>query len=516
MHLRPLSAILLCLLFACQSKPNYHELPKKIQGLKTMVLVQGGFFNQGNTQGTPSEKPVRTVAVGDFYIDQTPITYKDYKLYAEHGKVHNAQWYDENYHQRNLPVTGITWHQAADFCNWRSELEGLQPVYKITKNYDDYGYPIFVRNDSADGYRLPTEAEFEYAAACGETQQVFPWGEKFEHKFANFDIEKHNAKGKWRRLAPVDSLYCNAWGLYGMSGNQWHWCDDWFDADAYSQEIDLQNPVYQQVSNVKALRGGSWGSPSDVFLTIYKRSYTAAGNYNFDIGFRCVRQVKTTKISPTNPVKPLQQLKHQYYREEMYCKPRKFFKGNLYSEEFVAILGQYLADYYPNCLYFHLQVDKQPVITPRQMAAQIVNICKQYQIHPLLLTGIFAAESGFGSCSVPRWYNNPLAYHWQNKLIEQGEPQYNAPIGIRNEKFATLSDAFHAFCKGIRKSFYIPVAKQNLTAFHKLYVGYDAHAWMLPISRLYRDLLGMKIDANYPQTEVGKHIYLDWEEFKSN
>jgi sulfatase modifying factor 1 len=509
-----ISLLFCCLLVACQPKISKNEIPKKIQGLKTMQLISGGFFRQGSEKGTAAEKPVRTVAVTDFYIDATPVTYQDYKLYAELGKVHNAQWYDENYHQHNLPVTGITWHQAADFCNWRSEIEGLQPVYQITNQHDDYGYPIFVRNELADGYRLPTEAEFEYAAACGETQQVFPWGEKFEHKFANFDIEKRSSKGKWRRLAPVDSLYCNAWGLFGMSGNQWHWCDDWFGADAYSQTSNLQNPTFDLPNGLKAIRGGSWGSPSDVFLTVYKRSYTAAGNYNFDIGFRCVRQVKTTSIAATLPLKKPEQILHKYYREENYFKTRKFFEGNVYSEKFIATLGQYLADYYPNCLYFHLQVDKQAVITPRKMAELIIKVSKQYQIHPLLLTGIFAAESGFGSCSVPRWYNNPLAYHWQNKLISKGEPEYHAPIGKKNEKFATLQDAFHAFCKGIRKSFYLPVARQNLAAFHKLYVGYDAHAWMLPISRIYRDLLGVKITANYPETEVGKLIYLDWEKFK--
>ncbi len=504
---------LLLFLVACQRKPNYQQLPKKIEGLKTMVLVQGGFFKQGNENGTPAEKPVRTVAVQDFYVDATPVTYQDYKLYAEHGKVHNAQWYDENYHKRNLPVTGITWHQAADFCNWRSEIEGLQPVYKLTDEKDSYGYPIFVRNDSADGFRLPTEAEFEYAAACGETQEVFPWGEKFEHRFANFDIEKRSSKGKWRRLAPVDSLYCNSWGLYGMSGNQWHWCDDWFDAEAYSKNTNLQNPVCKEANGIKSIRGGSWGSPSDAFLTVYKRSYTAAGNYNFDIGFRCVRQVKTMQIKEKTTIKKPHEINHVYYREEKYFRPQKYFRGNLYSNEFVSLLGQYLADYYPNCLYFHVQVDKQPPLTPRQLAALIVKVCQQYQIHPLLLTGIFAAESGFGSCSVPRWYNNPLAYHWQNKLIANGEPEYNAPIGLKNEKFATLQDVFHSFCKGIRKKFYIPVAKKDLTAFHQLYVGYDAHAWMLPISRIYRDLLGIRIDAKYPQTNVGRLIYLDWEQF---
>ena len=505
-----LRLFLLIFCLACAKKQPTN--PKMIFGLKQMVFIRGGFFKQGNEKGTPAEKPVRTVALDNFYIDATPVTYQDFELYIKAGGEKNAQWYDENYHKNDLPLTGLTWHQAADFCNWRSKMEGLTPIYEITNRYDEYGYPVFIRNDTANGYRLPTEAEFEYAASCGEAQEIYPWGEKFSHEFANFDIEKSNSKGKWRRLAPVHELHQNLWGLYGMSGNQWHWCDDWFDVNEYAKNTNAYNPKGAENGTVKSLRGGSWGSNTDVFLTVYKRSYTSAGNYNFDIGFRCIRQAKSELKDSVIRLKKWQEVQHDFYKEDKLHKISGF-KGNVYSAEFVSILGKYIADYYPNSLYFHQKVDKQPIITPRQMAELIVEVTQYYQIHPLILTGIFAAESGFGSCSVPRWYNNPLAYHWQNKLIANGEPEYHAVIGMKNEKFATLKDNFHAFCKGIRKPFYIIPARKNLEAFHKLYVGYDAHSWMLPISRVYRDLLGVKLDANTPENHVGKLIYLDWESF---
>jgi sulfatase modifying factor 1 len=521
----------ICFLAGCVTS-NQNEQAKTFVGLKEMMFIKGGFFKQGNAAGTPAEKPVRTVALDDFYMDITPITYKDFKDYALLGGEKNAQWYDENYHKDDLPLTGLTWHQAADFCNWRSKIEGFEPVYELTQQYDSYGYPIFVRNLQANGYRLPTEAEFEYAASCGETQKVFPWGKEFSHTLANFDIERKQSKGKWRRLAPVRELHKNAWGLFGMSGNQWHWCDDWFDADEYSKNPTPYNPQGGKIGIVKSLRGGSWGSHSPVFLTVYKRSYTAAGGYNFDIGFRCVRPAKTAiKTSQLNPkitqnptitqkpenenkitLKNTHEIQHNFYKEEKYHQIQHF-KGDIYSAEFTLRLGRFIADYYPNSLYFYQKIDKQPIITPQEMAELIVEVTKQHNIHPLILTGIFAAESGFGSCSVPRWYNNPLAFHWQNKLIANGEPEYNAQIGLKNEKFATLRDNFTAFCQGIRKRFYIVPARKDLEAFHKLYVGYDAHAWMLPISKLYRDVLGIKIDAKNPKTEVGKLIYTDWEEF---
>jgi hypothetical protein len=297
-----------------------------------------------------------------------------------------------------------------------------------------------------------------------------------------------------------------------MSGNQWQWCDDWFDAEEYSKNSKPHNPKGAKRGTVKSLRGGSWGSNADIFLTVYKRSYSSAGNYNFDIGFRCVRPIKEILQDSIIVLKKPKEITHKFYLDNEYHQT-KIFKGSIYGEEFIALLGKYIADSYPNCLYFHQKVDKQPIITPREMAELIVSVTKEYQIHPLILTGIFASESGFGSCSVPRWYNNPLAYHWQNKLIISGEPEYNAEIGIKNEKFATLRDNFHAFCKGIRKRFYVIPARQNLAAFHKLYVGYDAHSWMLPLSRLYRDLLGIELNSNTPQINVGKLIYLDWEEF---
>lgn len=514
MSFRYITIFLFLFIFISCNSPKLSEKSAKFQGLKDMVLITGGFFRQGNDNGTAAEKPTRLVAVNDFYMDITPITYKDFKLYVKASGEKNAQWYDENYHQEDLPLTGITWHQAADFCNWRSKLEGFEPVYEISTQVDEYGYPVFIRNDKANGYRLPTEAEFEYAASCGETQKIFPWGNTFDHKFANFDIEKTVSQGKWRRLAPVRDLHQNIWGLYGMSGNQWHWCDDWFDADEYAKNPTANNPKGAAIGTVKSIRGGSWGSNASIFLTVYKRSYTAAGGYNFDIGFRCVRPIhaESPAIAAIN-LKNVATIQHDFYREEKYHRIKPF-KGNVYSKEFTAMLGKYIADYYPNCLYFYQQVDKQPVITPQQMAELIVEVTKQYQIHPLILTGIFASESGFGSCSVPRWYNNPLAFHWQNKLIANGEPEYQAEIGVKNEKFATLRDNFESFCRGIRKKFYIVPARKNLEAFHKLYVGYDAHAWMLPISRLYRDLLGVKLDAQTPSTDVGKLIYTDWEQFE--
>ncbi len=505
-HLLLLSFVFL---FACKTSiDTENRLPAQLQGLKKMQLISGGFFRRGSEQGAAAEKPVQTIALNSFYIDITPITYREYEQYVKAGGSINADWADNNYHRLDMPVTGLTWFQAVDFCNWRSSLEGLQAAYRLTTTYDDYGYPIWEVVPEADGYRLPTEAEFEYVAGCGETQQTFPWGEEFDGQYANFDIERKSSVGnKWRRLAPITELHQNKWGVAGMSGNHWHWCEDWFDTNYYA-ESPKENPKGAAIGTGKAIRGGSWGSPSPEFLKIYKRSYAAPSNHNFDIGFRCVKPiVKNNHLLTKNPQK------HQFYRTELYCKPKKF-EGNVYSEEFVGLLGKYIADYYPNCLYFYCQVDKQEVLTPHSLAKLIVEITKEYNIHPLMLTGIFAAESGFASCSVPRWYNNPLAFHWQNKLIANGEPEYNAPIGLKNEKFATLRDNFRAFCKGIRKRFYIPSARGSLADFHRLYVGYDDDSWMLPVCRTYRDVLGVQISAKTPTKNIGRYIYTDWEEFQ--
>jgi hypothetical protein len=161
-----------------------------------------------------------------------------------------------------------------------------------------------------------------------------------------------------------------------------------------------------------------------------------------------------------------------------------------------------------------MKVDEQQVLTPYQLADILVESCKKNNINPLFLTAIMISESGFGTVSFPRWYNSPMAFHWQNKLMVNGLPVYESMPGKRNRKYKTLNDGFNAFCKGIRRELYYKAAKKNLDAFHLIYVGYRADEWMNTLARVYRDVAGVRFEATVPATDAGKYIYADWSTLK--
>ncbi|MEM6298165.1 MAG: SUMF1/EgtB/PvdO family nonheme iron enzyme [Bacteroidota bacterium] len=461
-------------------------------------LIPAGAFMMGDSEAEPNAQFVHRVELDAFLMDATPVTYKDFRRYVEAGGRKNAYWDYETYHQDNQPVTGISWYRVIDYCNWRSAQEGFKPAYYRTDQKDEWGYPIWKRDITANGYRLPTEAEFEYAARGGLEDKKFPWGDKFDPFKANHDNERGFRFGKWR-LAQVTQQYQNPYGLYGMSGNVWEWCDDWYASGYYEQPDNNDNPTGASSGATKVLRGGSWGSINPDQLAVYARSYSTPANYNYDIGFRCVRSVSTDnevgEIKPhvfrSNP-KPIH---HEPIRD-------------LYGGEMRQRLTKFIAQNYPNCLYLHESVDEQPKLTPQQLADLLVDVTEEHGIHPLFLTGIITAESGFASCSFPRWFNSPMAYEWQNRLMDAGIPEYNAPLAKKNRKYRDLREGFTAFCEGLqRKPWYKEVAQKDLYAFHKLYVGYEAEEWMRTLTRVYREVGGVRLEAHYPSQNVGAFIF---------
>jgi formylglycine-generating enzyme required for sulfatase activity len=468
------------------------ELPKFIYGVKKMVLVPGGTFSMGSIGDENSnffdERPAHLVAVDSFYMDETPVTYEDFKKYIKAGGEKPKYWEYETYNQPDNPVTGINWYHAMDYCNWRSAIEGLSPEF---------------------GYRLPTEAEFEYAGRGGLERKNFPWGDEFNPSLANFDDEKGIMKGDWWRLAKVKDTPPNNYGLYGMSGNVWQWTNDWYDENYY-RKSPKDNPIGPETGRTKVLRGGSWGSISSDYLRVAKRSYTTPSNYNYDIGFRCVRSAKGIILE--NP-KIDEKTPYQFYQYKTASENKPL--ENVYGEEFLNRLSQFIADNYPNSIYFQTKIDEQDVITPKQMAQLIVDTTKENNIHPLFLTGIMIAESGFGSVSFPRWYNNPMAYHWQNGLMKNGLPTYEANPS-RNRKYKDLKSGFLEFGKGIRRDIYINAAKKDLDTFHLLYVGYRADEWMYTIARVYEEVLGIQLGPHFPAKNIGQYIFMDWENLNSS
>ncbi|MCE3296053.1 MAG: hypothetical protein K0R65_1767 [Crocinitomicaceae bacterium] len=457
----------------------------------SLLLAFTGFSQQND-----GLKPLRLVhfrdsAQADIWMDETPVTYTDFEIYVRAGGMKNAYWYYDSYHKPDQPVTGVSWHHAVDYCNWRSVCEGLETAYEITAETDYWGYPVYRLKPGVSGYRLPLSSEFTYAALAGKMGNSYPWGKVFNEALTNMDSDRGHQQTEWWRLAPVKSQYKNEFGLYNICGNNWHWCSDW-----------------NRANRTMRLRGGSWGAIDSVYLSSAYGSQCSPGSYNYDIGFRCVRPVNG---SPAE-IKRDTLAAYAFYKG--YVSLQKTALSDFYGEDFKWRLTAFLADNFPDCINFRMKVDEQEIIGPQEMAELMINVCRRNNVNPLFLASIMISESGFGTVSFPRWFNNPMAYHWQNKLMVKGLPVYEAMPGKRNRKYKNLEAGFEAFCKGIRRDLYYKAAKTNLDAFHLIYVGYRADEWMLTLSRVYHDVAGVRFEPQFPQKDAGKFIYADWSALK--
>jgi hypothetical protein len=434
-------------------------------------------------------------------MDETPVNYADFEKYVGDGGTESRYWDYSSYHISEQPVTGISWYHAVNYCNWRSHQEGLLPAYEARDSLDAWGLQVWVFKPDANGYRLPTEAEWEYAARGGLQHKDFPWGDAFEDGGANYDTDRGHKKSQWWRLAPVKSQRINDYGLYGMAGNVWEWCTDIYQPEAYTQMDDCM-PVQQNGGPARVVRGGGWGSPSPEFLKVYRRSYAAPGNYNYAIGFRCVRPVASAGEPPRSTF-------NFYQYPERPIAPASIDTMDFYSPAFTRRLGQYFHDNFPQSLFFLQDVDEQPRTTPDALARLIVEECKKAKINPLFVTAIMISESGFGTVSFPRWWNNPMAYHWQNRLMARGLPTYNADKN-HNRKYRNLREAIRNYAR-IRRDIYYQRAKKDLYSFHLLYVGYEAEEWMYTVGKVFREVANLHISPTEPSQDVGKFIYSDWK-----
>jgi len=235
-----------------------------------MILLPGGTFTMGDENGEVDEVP-HEVTVSPFYVDKYEITQEEYeRVMGENpSKVKG----------RRNPVEQVRWSDAARYCNARSKSEGLDPAYDL-KNW--------TCRFEADGYRLPTEAEWEYAARGG-TGTSYSFG-KADAKLVQHGWFKTNAAGKPH---PVGQRRPNPWGLCDMHGNVWEWCNDFYGVDYYEQS-PAKDPKGPDAGEKKVLRGGCWSSMPDACRSAYRYNeapaYTDAC-FGYDIyGFRCVKR----------------------------------------------------------------------------------------------------------------------------------------------------------------------------------------------------------------------------------
>ena len=266
------------------TKPTINKEESDIEKIKTnldnMIFVPGSTFQMGSDNGSIDEKPVHTVSVDDFYIGQYEITNREYidflneKKVLPNGSYNNKEYIDMNdincaigyrnekfyfkgskyANDEDCPVTEVTWFGADAYCKWK-------------------------------GGRLPTEAEWEYAARGGNNSVGYIYsGSSNLSEVAWFKDNSDNKTHTVGRKQP------NELDIYDMSGNVWEWCNDWFANDYFSIS-NSNNPKGPSVGNYRVIKGGSWGNDiSDCRITTRNRSRPNVSGYTG--GFRIVKSVE--------------------------------------------------------------------------------------------------------------------------------------------------------------------------------------------------------------------------------
>ncbi|WP_438044180.1 SUMF1/EgtB/PvdO family nonheme iron enzyme [Sorangium sp. So ce128] len=245
-----------------------------------MAVIVGGRFWMGSADedvsAKPDERPRRQVLVAAFRMSVYPTTQRLYREVM--GTNPGLPASDE------LPVNNVNWWDAIEFCNRLSALRGFAPAYQLE------GEGV-IWNREANGYRLPTEAEWEYAAR-GTRGRMYPWGEEPPSDQLAWSDTRIKSPVLAMRAGPSPVGYypkgASPFGILDMAGNVWEWCWDWY-GDYQAVEGPVSNPVGPSIGYGRVLRGGSWRVVAKNRLRAAARHFMFASAKNADVGFRCVR-----------------------------------------------------------------------------------------------------------------------------------------------------------------------------------------------------------------------------------
>lgn len=254
-----------------QTRTPYNQGTNTSQGTtpatQTPAVPSGFAYIKASTfaYGSLKSDALSNASLSSFFIDKTEVTQAEWEQYMAPVSVSLVGDF--------LPVDNITWYEAIQYCNKRSEAEGLMPAYKIS------GLNVSC-NFKANGYRLPTEAEWEYAARA---TKLFKYsGSNVANQISWY---KANSQG---RIRNVQTKSANAFGLHDMTGNVNEWCWDWYDSN-YPKTMPYVNPTGPTFGTVKAIRGGSVENGDNNGLELLTRTRGTPSKAYPHVGFRLVR-----------------------------------------------------------------------------------------------------------------------------------------------------------------------------------------------------------------------------------
>jgi len=263
------------------------DIPESIE----MIELPSGEFWMGSPESEPGryENELRhRVQVRALAIGKYPVTQKQYQeLMGENPSLHQEKP-AEGERAEDRPVERVSWFDAVRFCNRLSEKNGRKPCYRITEPEAGSDVPPQVEWDrNADGYRLPTEAEWEYACRAG-TETAHSFGND-EAKLAEYAWFARNSDNQTHAVGQKKP---NGWDLHDLHGNILEWCWDWYDSYKVTSDNDksvtLSDPIGPPSGSWRVLRGGSFrGGPW--FLRSANRNGIEPANRVGLLGFRCVR-----------------------------------------------------------------------------------------------------------------------------------------------------------------------------------------------------------------------------------
>ncbi len=241
-----------------------------------MISLPGGTFTMGSRAGEKDEQPIHKVTLSPFWMDKYEVTHE---MFTAAELPNPSHWQDDP----RKPVERVRWRDAKQYCNERSLLEGLTPCY-------DEGQPGWPCDFSANGYRLPTEAEWEYACRAG-ARRDYDFGAVA--KLGQYAVFAENSS---QQTYPVGTKRPNRWGLHDMYGNVSEWCHDVYAVDFYasSPDTDPRGPELTAMDLKRVIRGGSWKVTASMCRAPFRQGQRTGDTdacFSTDFcGFRCVRR----------------------------------------------------------------------------------------------------------------------------------------------------------------------------------------------------------------------------------